>query len=499
MTRKHLKWLLALLFLAGFWWVRYYTDLIHPAASGKDFGWWALLPALVTILLCFLTREVISSLFLGILFGGIISGKLNIVQAFLIPSIGSPKYGEILLVYLWSLGGLIGIWTRTGGAQYFAELAGKKIVRGRKSAKFFAFLLGLLFHQGGTISTILAGSTAKPITDAQGVSHEEVSYIIDSTASPVATILPFNVWPIYIGGLIVGTSPLFASLDVSKTFLFKAIPFNFYAIFAILFTFLFSIEKLPWYGKRMKAAMNRVRTTGQLDREGAQPLISRELTHLEIPADYSPSVWDFVLPIGVLLAVAIGPYVLYGKLHVSEAFVLAVLTSILLALYKGMSLQTIMEGFIDGCKGVTIGAIILGLAVTLGAVSKEVGTANFLIRTTSAHINPVFLPAILLFATMTIAFSTGTSWGTYAVVFPIAMPLAYAIHPDPFYNLLCFAAVTGGSVYGDQCSPISDTTILSSLATGTDLMDHVTTQLPLATVAAGLAAVLYTVLALFAV
>jgi Na+/H+ antiporter NhaC len=496
---KKFRWLLAFLLLATLFWLRQNTNLIHLTPDGKDFGWWSLLPALITIVLCFLTREVISSLFIGIFFGGIISGKFNIVQAFLIPSIGSPKYGEILLVYLWSLGGLIGIWTRTGGAQYFAELAGRKIVRGRKSAKFFAFLLGILFHQGGTISTILAGSTAKPITDAQGVSHEEVSYIIDSTASPIATLLPFNVWPIYIGGLVVGASPLFTNLDISKAYLFKAIPFNFYAIFAILFTFLFSFEKLPWYGKRMKAAMERVRTTGKLDRDGAQPLISKELTHMEIPGDYTPGLWDFLLPIGVLLTVAIGPYAATGQLHVSEAFVLAVLSAILLALYKGMPLKTIIEGFVEGCKGVTIGAIILGLAVTLGAVSKEIGTANFLIRTTSSLIDPVLLPAILLFTTMGIAFSTGTSWGTYAVVFPIAMPLAYAVNPDPFYNLLCFAAVTGGSVYGDQCSPISDTTILSSLATGTDLMDHVTTQLPLATAAAGLAAVAYTLLAIFAV
>ncbi|GBD93483.1 malate-2H(+)/Na(+)-lactate antiporter [bacterium BMS3Abin05] len=496
---KNMKWIAAFLVLSGFILLREQTSLIHFNETGKDFGWWSLLPALITIVLCFLTREVISSLFLGIVLGGIISGHYNIIQYFLIPSIGSPKYGEILLVYLWSLGGLIGIWTRTGGAQYFAELAGRKIVRGPKSAKFFAFLLGILFHQGGTVSTILAGSTAKPITDAQGVSHEEVSYIIDSTASPVATLLPFNVWPIYIGGLVVGTSPLFANLDVSKTYLFKAIPFNFYAIFAILFTLLFSFEKLPWYGKKMKAAMDRVKATGKLDRDGAKPLMARELTTLQIPPDYRPSAWDFLLPIGVLLSVSIGPYILYGKLHVSEAFVLAVLTSIFLALFKGMRLKTIMEGFVDGCKGVTIGAIILGLAVTLGAVSKEIGTANFLIRTTSSLINPIFMPAIFLFVTMVIAFSTGTSWGTYAVVFPIAMPLAYAVNPDPFYNLLCFSAVTGGSVYGDQCSPISDTTILSSLATGTDLMDHVTTQLPLATVAAGIGAVLYTVLAIFVV
>jgi len=396
-------------------------------------------------------------------------------------------YGEILLVYLWCLGGLIGIWGKTGGAQHFARWAGTKIAKDRRSAKFFAYLMGLLFHQGGTISTILAGSTVRPVCDEKKVSHEELSYIIDSTASPVATVLPFNVWPIYIGGLVVGTSPIFADLDISKAYIFKAIPFNFYAWFALLFTLLMSWEKLPWYGKRMKQAMDRVKSTGALNRGEAQPLISKE-----------SSILGFLVPIGVLLSVAIGPYLIIGKLYVSEAFILATLSAMILALYQGMRLKTVIEGFVNGCKGVTVGAIILGLAVTLGNVSGSLGTANYIIRTSGKLIIPFLLPAIFLFVTMFISFSIGTSWGTYAVVFPIAMPLAYSVNPDPFFNLLCFAAVTGGSVYGDNCSPISDTTILSSLATGTDLMDHVFTQLPLATVAAGLGAILYTVIALIA-
>ncbi|HHM24476.1 MAG TPA: sodium:proton antiporter [Bacteroidetes bacterium] len=495
---RNLKWIVILLGVAALYVLRAETNFIQYNEVHKDFGFWSLVPALVTLVLCFATREVIPSLFIGVLLGGLVSGKFNIVHEFLIPSIGSPKYGEILLVYLWALGGLIGIWSRTGGAKYFAEWAGRKIAKDRKSAKLFAFLLGILFHQGGTISTILAGSTVRPVADAKGVSHEELSYIIDSTASPVATLLPFNVWPIYIGGLVAGTTPIFSSLDVSKTYLFKAIPFNFYAWFAILFTFLLSIEKLPWYGKRMKAAMERARKTGALNRDGAEPLISKELTELKIPSGYQPSILGFLLPIGVLLAVAIGPYIFTGKLYVSEAFVLAVLSAMLLALYRGMRLKDVIEGFVDGCKGVTVGAIILGLAVTLGSVSQSLGTANYIVRTTSELIVPFLLPAIFLFITMLISFSIGTSWGTYAVVFPIAMPLAYSVNPDPFFNLLCFAAVTGGSVYGDNCSPISDTTILSSLATGTDLMDHVLTQLPLATLAAVLAAVAYTAIALLA-
>ncbi len=495
---RNLKWLIIFVFIIAVVYIRQYTDLISINESTNDFGTWSLLPALITLLLCFATREVIPSLFAGIVLGGVISGRFNIVQEFLIPSIGSVEYGQILLVYLWCLGGLIGIWGKTGGAQNFANWAGAKIAKDRRTTKFFAFLVGVLFHQGGTISTILAGSTVRPVSDAKKVSHEELSYIIDSTASPVATLLPFNVWPLYIGGLVLTTSPIFINSDISNAYIFKAIPFNFYAWFAILFTFLLSWEKLPWYGKRMKQAMERVKTTGALNRDNSEPLISSELTELNIPEGYKPSILGFLIPIGVLLSVAMGPYIFIGKLFINEAFVLSVLSAMALALYRGMKLKTVIEGFVDGCKGVTIGAIILGLAITLGTVSGELGTANFIIRTTSALIVPFLLPAIFLFITMGISFSIGTSWGTYAVVFPIAMPLAYAVNPDPFFTLLCFSAVTGGSVYGDNCSPISDTTILSSLATGTDLMDHVLTQLPLATLAAGLAAVLYTIIAIFA-
>ena len=158
-----------------------------------------------------------------------------------------------------------------------------------------------------------------------------------------------------------------------------------------------------------------------------------------------------------------------------------------------MSLENVIDAFVDGCKGVTIGAIILGLAVTLGNVSEGLGTAAFIISATESIIIPVLLPAIFMLICMVTAFAVGSSWGTYAVIFPIAMPLAYSINPDPTFIIICFAAVTGGSIYGDQVSPISDTTVMSSVATGTDLMDHVYTQIPQASVAAGIAMILYTI------
>lgn len=468
------------------------------------YGIWSLGPPFLAIILAFWTKEVISSLFVGIAFGGIVAGNINVVDKFLLPSIGTEDFALILLVYLWSLGGLIGIWTRTGGAENFARWAGDKMVRGPRSAKFFTWLMGVVFHQGGTISTVLTGATVRPITDKHNVSHEETSYMVDSTASPAATVIPFNAWPIYVGGLVAGTIPLFETTQDGIQFFFEAVVFNFYGIFALLMTLLFAWNLLPFIpGKKMRAAIRRAKETGKLDRDGAKPMSAKELTEMKIPKDYKSGLIDFFGPIGVLLGVAILPYFydyfIMGNnedptLLIAEAFVLAVLAGMFIALGKGMDLKTVIDGFVDGCKGVTIGAIILALAVTLKSVADGVGTANYVVELMGSAISPVALPALLMLLCMIVAFSAGTSFGTYAVVFPVAMPLAWAVLPDEFFIMLCFGAVIGGSVFGDQCSPISDTTILSSLATGSDLMDHVYTQIPLALTAAGLGMILYTLL-----
>ncbi len=489
-------------------------ELTEPVDEGGHYGFTSFLPALVTLVLVFFTRDVVSSLFLGIVVAGFVIADINIIQVFLIPSLATESFAVILLVYLWALGGLIGIWTRTGGARHFAEWAAVRIVRGPRSAKFFAWLMGITFHQGGTISTILAGTTVKSVTDEQRVSHEELAYVVDSTASPIATIIPLNAWPLYVAGLLVGTTPLFMTEQAVVSFFFQSIPFNFYGIFAILLTLLFALELLPWEGSRMKKARLRARKTGKLDRDGSEPLAADELSRLKVPSGYRPGLEDFAVPLLVLIGVAltgvIGPLIpalqageielfLAGiSVPIAEAFGLAVLSAMVLALVKGMELKEVVDGFVDGCKGVTIGAIILALAVTLGTVSRELGTANFIVETTAELVNPVILPALFMFICMAVAFSIGSSWGTYAVVFPLAMPLAYAINPDPFYMSLAFGAVLGGAVFGDQCSPISDTTILSSLACGCDVMDHVLTQLPMALAAAVTGAILATGLALLA-
>ena len=473
----------------------------RPPEADIHYGVWSLLPAFITITVCFLSRNVLLALFLGIFAGGLVIGRVNIIDAFLVPSLGSEKYAQILLVYLWALGGLLGLWNRNGGARHFSEAMAAKFVRSRVSAKVFAWLMGIVFHQGGTISTVLTGTTVRPVSDKHKVAHEELAYVVDSTASPIATIIPFNVWPIYVAGLITIT-PLAGIIDSEAdgiAMFIQAIPYNFYAWIAVVMTLLFSFDRLPLFNTPMHTVVKRVKELGTLDSPHAVPMASSELTDSHVVEGYTPSVVDFLAPIGVLLGMCIIPWVLGGSPLVFEGFGLAVVTALIVSVLRGMRVFDAFEAVVTGIKGVTVGAIVLGLAVTLATVSEQLGTSSFVIGATLDWLRnfPFILPSLLLVICMVVAFSIGSSWGTYAVVFPVALPLAVALSADPTFVLLAFGAIVGGSVFGDQCSPISDTTILSSLACGSDLMDHVTTQLPLAMIAAGISAVLYLIFSYF--
>ena len=470
----------------------------------RHWGWWSLLPALVAVLLCWLTREPVTALLGGIVAGALLQGGYDITGDILIPSVATDKSASILILYLWLLGGLMGIWSRTGAAQAFAELMTVHFVRGPRTAKLVAWSLGVIFFQGGTVSTVLVGTTVKPIADKERVSHEELAYVVDSTASPIASQIPLNAWPGYVQSFIVVAGVSFLATEADRIWFFiTSVPFCFYAIFAVLGTFLLSVEKPLFLGRQMAAAMHRARTTGQLDADDAEPLSPQELQASNVPAGYTPHVLEFFLPLGALIATAVATAVMLDEPNVHWAFGVALLIAGGIALAKGMSLKELLGGFHDGIKGVVLGSVILLLAITIGGVNKEVGGGIFLVEQLGGAIPYFLLPVLLQLMTMAIAFSTGTSWGTYAVAFPLAMPLAWAVattqgltHAE-LYMTLCFAAVMDGSVYGDQCSPISDTTVLSSVCTGCDLMDHVKTQIPQASIAAAMAAVLWTAIAFF--
>ena len=476
----------------------------YQLVAQPHWGWWSLLPAVVAVLLCWVTKEPITALLGGIIAGALVLGQYDLTGDVLIPELGTAKVAGILILYLWLLGGLMGVWSRTGAAQAFAELMTRHVVRGPRTAKLVAWSLGVIFFQGGTVSTVLVGTTVKPLADKERISHEELAYVVDSTASPIASQLAFNAWPGYVQAFIFVAGVSFLATETDRiSFFFSSVPFCFYAIFAILGTFLLSVERPPFLGRQMREAMERARSTGELDAPGAEPLSAKELQASNVPENYKPNVLEFFLPLGALIGVAITTFVVYGSPNVQWAFGVALILASGIALAKGMSLKDLIAGYHDGIKGVVLGSVILLLAITIGSISQKTGGGIFLVEQLGDTLPYFALPVLFQVMTMVIAFSTGTSWGTYAVAFPLAMPLAWAVasaqglsHPELFMTL-CFAAVMDGSVYGDQCSPISDTTVLSSMCTGCDLMDHVKTQIPQASVAAGLAAVCWTVVAFF--
>ena len=477
------------------------TRLYSKLEAKRHWRFWSLLPAVVAIGLCWITREPLMSLLGGIAVGAFMLGQYDLTDAVFVERFATTDAAEVLLLYLWLLGGLLGVWSRTGAAQAFADLMTRKFVRGPRTAKLVAWFLGVVFFQGGTVSTVLVGTTVKPLADKERVSHEELAYIVDSTASPIASQLAFNAWPSYIQAFIfVAGVPWLATRDDRIWFFFCSVPFCFYAIFAVAFTFLLSIEKTPFLGARMRAAIKRARETGELDHPDAEPLAAKELHTSHVPEGYTPNVMEFFAPLLLLIGIAVGTF-LFSRSHAPQvrwAFGAALMLAIAMALVRGMRLKTLIEGLGDGLKGVVLGSVILLLAITIGHISKDAGGGIYLVELLGDRVPYWALPVMLQMLTIVIAFSTGTSWGTYAVAFPLAMPLAWAVaqanelaHPM-FFMTICFAAVMDGSVYGDQCSPISDTTVLSSMCCGCDLMDHVRTQIHQASVAALMAAVCWT-------
>lgn len=466
-------------------------------------GWWSLLPAFTAIALCLITKDPLTSLTGGVAAGAFMVGQFDLTDQVLIPSLASTSSASVLLLYLWLLGGLLGIWSKTGAAQAFADFMAAKFIRGPRSAKFVAWLLGVVFFQGGTVSTVLVGTTVKPLADKENISHEEMSYIVDSTAAPIAVLLAFNAWPAYVQALIYIPGVAFLATEADRiAFFFSSVPFSFYAIFAVLGTFLLSMEITRFSGKPMRAAAERARTLGQLDSPTAKPLSSKELNQTSVPDGYKPNVMEFFIPLGLIIGIAVGSFIALGIPKVNWAFGSALLACVFIAMAKGMQLEDVLDGIGNGLKGVVVASVILMLAITVGGISKQVGGGLFLVELLGQAIPFWILPICLQLITMLTAFSTGTSWGTYAIAFPLAMPLAWAVahsqgvaHPE-IYLSICFAAVLNGSVYGDQCSPISDTTVISAMTTGCDLIDHVKTQVIPATLAAAIAGGLWTLSAL---
>lgn len=475
------------------WWSS--EALSIRVTAGRHFGIWSVLPAIVTLGFCLVFREPLPALALGVITAALVLGRPNVIDQVFLPGIGSESAASLTLLYLWLLGGLLGVWSKTGASLAFADWTCRTFVQGPRSAKLVAWSLGVFFFQGGTISTVLVGTTVRPVTERNKISPEELSYVVDSTASPIASLIPFNAWPIVVVPLIFVPGVEYLATEPDRMrFFFSAVPLSFYSIFAVTGTFLLAIDKAPLLGTRFRTAIARSRGQTSPLRSAARPLSDVATDTIEpmgwegevaaqVDPDYRAHYLEFLIPLIALIGIAVGTAISLGKPMVHWAFAVALIMSMMISLFRGIRLSSLVDGVGDGLKSVTVASVILVLAVILGGLTRELGAGLYVSAAIGENIPQLVFPGLLFVLTGAIAFATGTSFGTYAIAYPLTMPMAVAMaeglppEASQWFVMICFAAVLNGSVWGDQCSPISDTTILSSLVSGCDLMEHVRTQI----------------------
>ncbi len=519
---KFLKFfIVGILLLIIFVSIGFSADSSMAQANADKWGIWTLIPPLVAIVLAFITKNVLLSLFTGV-FSGIyilLIEKHNIISSFvfsflkvtqeILEAISSPWNAGIILQTL-TIGGLIALISKMGGAKAIAEKLSKK-AKSPTSAQIYTWLLGITVFFDDYANALTVGPIMRPVTDKMRVSREKLSFVIDATAAPIAGIALISTWIGYELGLIKDGFDVIGQ-DVSAYGVFvSTIPFRFYNIFILIFIF-FSAILLREFGP-MRQAELRARKTGKVHSDTAELLSDLENQGIQPKKDIKLRMVNAILPISTLITVAfLGLYyngyqtILAGtnyelinqiKNNPISGFALrecfsnsnaaivlfqaAFLSSILAALMgrfqKIFSIKEAIEIWVKGVKSLVITILILALAWTLSGVVKELGTARYLVSILSGRIPPFLLSSIIFILGAIISFATGTSYGTMGILMPLTIPLAFAISPDPLFLSINIGAVLTGAIFGDHCSPISDTTILSSMGASCDHIDHVRTQL----------------------
>ncbi|MGE5630711.1 MAG: Na+/H+ antiporter NhaC family protein [Caulobacteraceae bacterium] len=461
-----------------------------------NYGALSLLPALIALVLAFITREAIFSLLIGVLAGVLLTGQ-NILFGFtglLQSALGNADFIWVISIEVF-VGIMIAFFQKSGAVQSFTKILDARKITA-KGAQIIAWLLGIFIFFSDYFSPLYVGTVMRSITDRARVSREKLAYICDSTSAPVCTIIPFSSWGVYMAGLIVGIGA-FADKNIATAAVIKMVPFNFYGILAVAMVGLIALKIIPEYGP-MKDAEKRTMETGKVMNDTAKPLLGKELSDIQPKEGIKPNLLvNFFAPAFIIISVTLGTYIFMGSAKTLEGFVLAVAFQFVAMLIQKMgNIIELMETAVNGIKGVMSAVLILSLAYCLNSISKQLGTANYVISVTESWMTPALLLVFTFLICAFISFFTGTSWGTYAIMTPIAVPLAFQLTGGAVTTLVLatIAAVMGGGCFGDHCSPLSDTTILSSLAAGSDHIDHVKTQIPYALTAAGLSAVLYLII-----
>jgi len=461
-------------------------------------GWVSVLPPLIAITLALITKEVYSSLFIGLFSGmliyaaasgGTIFSAVNMTFDMMCSKIADNAYIIMFLGMLWAVVTLV---SKSGGSQAYGRWAEKKL-KTRRSASLATALLGLIVFIDDGFNCLTVGTVMRPITDRLRISREKLAYIIDATAAPVCIIAPVSSWAVAVASEV-------SEKDGFKVFL-STIPYNFYAILTIAMVIFLAIT-----GKDF----------GPMKRAEEKALGGKN-------AEYSAStdnevkghVVDLVLPIGVLIVCAIlgMAYVgdFFGGTPFSEAIGVNPVAGLTMGAFAGlvtafllyiprrlMSSRQFMESIVSGIGSIVPPMLILILSWSLGGVCRElIGTGYFISGfVSSSNLSLSLLPFFIFIIASIMSFSMGTSWGTFGMLIPI-ITMVCSTDTTGVYLVPTLGAVLAGSVYGDHCSPISDTTILSSTGADCPHLSHVETQLPYATLVAALCAAGYLVLGLF--
>ncbi|WP_085994319.1 Na+/H+ antiporter NhaC family protein [Oceanobacillus senegalensis] len=468
----------------------------------------SVIPPIVAVVLAIITRRVLLSLFISIWVGGIIFAGGNpfaaVGQTFTwMKDVMIDPWNARFLVMTALLGTGAAFMFKTGGAQGLIRALGKKI-NSRKRVQLLPYFLGLIIFFNDYVNSVIVGNASKDITGKKKVSREKLSYIIDSTSAPIATIGPVSDWigfqvsliaAAFASASIVGLEPYFSFL--------QSIPWNFYAILCLLAVPMIILGKD--FGPMAKAE-KRAQTTGKLIPEGSVPLSSVE-DDLGEPFQKEGNVWNFFLPLITLISVSLwGLWYTGGGAEGKSmmdalaatdvsialtwgAFAMTV-TGLILALLQGMSLKACEETLLGGIRTMLPALIIIVLAWSIGTVTSDLGTAEYVVSATQGWMTAALLPFLIFIIGMFISFATGTSWGTMSILTPIAIPLAYTFGGEELIPII-IGAIFAGSIFGDHVSPISDTTVMASIFSGSDHIAHVNTQAPYALIPAGIASVLY--------
>ena len=459
----------------------------------ETYGILSLIPPILAIALAIITKEVLLSLFVGcfvattILSGGnIFLAMHKLIVGFLFPQM-ADSYNAQGLFMMTLVGGFATLLTASGGSLAFTK--NKRLdafTKSRSMAEVGTWLGGLFIWFSDNASSLIVGPVFEPINNNVKVSKEKFSYILDCTASPVCALVPIMGWGVYVMSLVDKELAAGAVTTMNAWDMFvQSVPYSMYAILT-----LFMCGFMAWsqwdFGPMLKAQM-RADKLGKLVKDGSVPLrTTREIT---LPPGVEPRLYTLLLPLCVVLVCIFTilpfhgfPYKPVGGSNIRGAIAYGficglILLCVMLPRCKVMSFKQCVKTLTDGMSGMMFMCVVMLFAWCLGAICKSLGTAPYIISVTRDILHPRVLPSLIFVFGAVVSFATGTSWGTYALFVPIVIPVAIEMGAS---LPVCLAATVSGGLFGDHCSPISDSTLLAAMSAGSDLIDHFETQWPYA-------------------